>query len=676
MDSDVNIDLSQFHGIFFDECSEGIEVMETELLNLDVGEPDPEAINSIFRAAHSIKGSAGTFGFTEIAEFTHEMETVLNGMRDGRLQFSEEAKKILLSSVDCLTEMIQCSKDNKPVDVASIANIQKILSDFSNDAGAATEDSPPEEAEEKNGPEEAGAAWHIVFQPHEDLFFTGNDPFRLLRELKTLGRLEVKADYSKVPDLKEIDPENCYLGWDMVLHGNVTLNELNEIFAWVEEDCDLEISLEQDARSLPDRRADQNQESGRRRSDKARATKRETSSIRVDTEKVDDLLNLVGELVITQSILSRACSDMGIEQSEKFSDCLAQLERNTRDLQEQTMSIRMLPIDFAFQRLPRLVHDLRQSLGKMVELKISGEATELDKAVLEKIGDPLLHLVRNSLDHGIESPGDRVKAGKPETGLISVNAHHMGGSIVIEVSDDGAGINTDRVLEIAHEKGIVSKNDDLSEAEIQNLIFSPGFSTTKNVTDVSGRGVGMDVVSRNISDLGGTVELYSQQGVGSKFTIRLPLTLAILDGQMIRVGNQTYIIPLHSIIETVQMENEQLSSIADNDELYQYREGYIPVIKLQKVFNTAEDNYDDHNLLVIVDINGKQFGFRVDEVIGQQQVVIKSLESNYKLVHGIAGATVLGDGSVALILDVMALSKNIIGNEIQLQKSQPEEVLR
>ena len=680
MESEVNIDLSQFHGIFFDECSEGIEVMESELLNLDVGQPDIEVINTIFRAAHSIKGSAGTFGFMEVSAFTHEMETILNGMREGRLQFSEEAKKILLSSVDCLTAMIQSCKDNTPVDEASVADIQKALSDFNNGTQSSQDIKPAKddeaEVDDESISEESGAAWHISFYPHENLFFTGNDPFRLLRELKTLGRLEVNADTSKIPGLSEIDPENCYLGWEMVLHGAVTLNELNEIFSWVEESCDLEINLEEDSRAQPDRRSASNQDRGRRKSDHVATSKKDTSSIRVGTDKVDELLNLVGELVITQSILSRACEDMNLDLSEKFSDSLAQLERNTRDLQEQTMSIRMLPIDFAFQRLPRMVHDLRQSLGKKVELNISGESTELDKTVLEKIGDPLLHLVRNSLDHGIETPEDRVKAGKSETGQVNVNAHHIGGSIIIEISDDGAGINTERVLEIAQERGIVSKSDNLSESELQNLIFAPGFSTSASVTDVSGRGVGMYVVNRNITDLGGTVELTSQRGVGSKFTIRLPLTLAILDGQMIRVGSQIYIVPIHSIIETIQMETEHLSCVADNDELYQYRAEYIPIIKLKKVFNEQIDSVDDeHNLLVIVDVGGRHFGFRVDEVVGQQQVVIKSLESNFKQVAGIAGATVLGDGSVALILDVLELSRKVVGGGQQHKKLQPAEML-
>lgn len=474
MSEDVIIDLSQFHGIFYDECSEGLEIMEAQLLVLDIGEPDVDVINTIFRAAHSIKGSAGTFGFTEISSFTHELETVLNEMRDGRLQLSQETKTVLLSSVDCLTELIHCSKNNKSVDDAAFIEMQKTLADLSSNASDEVAQEVPEE-EEVAEDEAPGVAWHILFNPHENLFFTGNDPFRLLRELKTLGRLEVNVDLSKLPNLQEIDPENCYLGWDMVLYGNVTLNEINEIFAWVEEDCDLEINLEQDVRAASDRRAADTEQGGRRKADQAIASKRDTSSIRVSTEKVDELLNLVGEMVITQSMLSRISMDSNIEQSGKFIDCLKELERNTRDLQKQTMSIRMLPIDFAFQRLPRMVHDLSHSLGKKVNLVITGESTELDKTVLEKIGDPLLHLVRNSLDHGLESSEERIKAGKPETGTINVNAHHLGGSIIIEISDDGAGIDTDRVLDIAINKGIVDSGEKMSDIELQNLIFTPGF---------------------------------------------------------------------------------------------------------------------------------------------------------------------------------------------------------
>lgn len=683
MDNDINIDLSQFHGIFFDECSEGIDVMEAELLKLDVDDPDLEAINAIFRAAHSIKGSAGTFGFEEIAGFTHELETVLDGLRDQRLKFSSEIKTILLSSVDSLTGMIECSKDSKPIDNSSVAEIQQKLSDIYNgknntaQVAVDTTDSPLEIVDVEESSEEdeqPGAAWHISFYPHENLFFTGNDPFRLLRELKALGRVDVHADYSKISSLSEIDPENCYLGWDIVLYGNVTLNEINEIFAWVEEDCELDISLEQDERATPDRRAgDDKAETGRRKTDKKKGAKREGSSIRVGTEKVDELLNLVGELVITQSILSRVYMDMNVDHSERFIDCLTQLERNTRDLQEQTMSIRMLPIDFAFQRLPRMVHDLSQSLAKKVELNISGESTELDKNVLEKIGDPLLHLVRNALDHGIESPEVRIKSGKPEIGCINVNAHHVGGSIIIEISDDGAGVDVEKIRKKAQEKELVNENTVMSDFELQNLIFMPGFSTSTNVTDVSGRGVGMDVVKRNITDLGGTVELSSQKGVGSKFTIRLPLTLAILDGQMVQVGEQTFIVPLHSIVETVQVNREQLNTIADNDHVYKYRAEYIPIINLQEIFNVTKNESVEHDLLVIVDIGDRHFGFRVDDVIGQQQVVIKSLETNFKQVQGIAGATVLGDGSVALILDVLDLSRKMHGKDNQnISALQPE----
>jgi two-component system chemotaxis sensor kinase CheA len=498
------------------------------------------------------------------------------------------------------------------------------------------------------------------------LFYTGNDPFRLIRELQSLGSLDVKVDSSRLPDFSEMDVENCYLGWEMVLHGNVTLNEINEIFAWVEGDCELEIHLEEERRNAPDRRDHDGQpNTGRRKTDIAGLPKQESTSIRVSTDKVDSLLNLVGELVIMQSILSRVISDLEIQDAEKLYEALDALERNTRDLQEHTMGIRMLPIDFAFQRLPRIVHDLSHSLGKKVDLSISGEATELDKTVLEKIGDPLVHLVRNALDHGIEKPEVRSAAGKNETGVISVSAYHLGGSIIIEIEDDGAGIDVQRVLDKAIEDGMVNENDELSQIQIQNLIFHPGFSTVMEVSDVSGRGVGMDVVKRNITDLGGTVELISQPGQGSKFTIRLPLTLAILDGQMIRVGDQIYIIPIHSIVETLQVKEEKVNALSDQAKFYQYRDEFISVIPLREVFNIEQEQHDDHHeLLVVIDIGGRRVGLSVDEVVGQQQVVIKSLETNYKQVDGLAGATVLGDGSVALILDVLGLSQYYIDLEV------------
>ncbi len=376
------------------------------------------------------------------------------------------------------------------------------------------------------------------------------------------------------------------------------------------------------------------------------------SSIRVDIAKVDSLINLVGELVITQSMLGQFDDDSTPTNFAKLREGLAQLERNTRELQESVMRIRMLPISFSFNRFPRLVRDLSSKLGKEVELRIIGEQTELDKTVLEKIGDPLVHLVRNSLDHGIETPDTRMTAGKPAYGTLTLAARHEGGNIVIEIVDDGAGINTDILLAKARERGIVGADETMSEEAIRDLIFHPGFSTAKEVSDVSGRGVGMDVVRRNIKELGGVIELESTVGVGTTIRIRLPLTLAILDGQLVRVGNQTYIVPLVSIIESLQATSDRVKSVAGSAELYRLRGEYIPIIRLYELFGVeAQSTVLEQGLLVVVEGEGRRACIFVDELLGQQQVVIKSLETNYRKVDGISGATILGDGTVAMIID-------------------------
>lgn len=662
MDSEINIDLSQFHDVFFEECSEGMEIMESGLLNL-TEDSGSEVINTIFRAAHSIKGGGGTFGFSEISDFTHGMETILDEMRNAKLSVTPEVVELLLAALDCLRDMVQCSKDKQPIDQESVTELHQRLEDFINNsaapaAAAAEKSSPVREVDEQD----AVAIWNIAFYPNEHMFYTGNDPFRLLRELQGLGDLEVTVNHERLPAFSNMDAQSCYLGWDMVLRGNVSRGQITEIFEWVEDDCELEIALQEDvieaAIDSRETRAIDEPKVGRRRTDKIVTSGQESASIRVGINKVDGLVNLVGELVITQSILNRLCNDLGMDKNEKLSECLDQLERNTRDLQEQTMGIRMLPIDFAFQRLPRIVHDLSRSLGKKVELSFSGETTELDKTVLEKIGDPLMHLVRNALDHGIEKPEVRIAAGKNEKGRISINAYHQGGNIIIEISDDGAGLNSEKILSKAREKGLIEANEKLTEAQISNLIFSPGFSTAAVISDVSGRGVGMDVVRRNMTDLGGTVEVVSKPGKGSLFTIRLPLTVAILEGQMISVGDQVFIIPLLSIVESLQINPSQIKAIANEAELYPYRDEYISVIRLRELFNIRTDNKDETSpsLLVVIDIGGRRIGLYVDDVIGQQQVVIKSLEQNYQQVHGIAGATVLGDGAVALILDVLGLA--------------------
>ena len=401
---------------------------------------------------------------------------------------------------------------------------------------------------------------------------------------------------------------------------------------------------------------------------------KESSSIRVSIEKVDALLDLVGELVITQSMLKRFGNEYDADSLKELGDGLTQLERYTRELQENVMDIRMLPISSNFNRFPRLVHDISGKLGKKVDLKLSGEHTELDKTVLEKIGDPLVHLVRNSLDHGIETPDVRVAAGKPETGILHLNAFQEGGNIVIRVEDDGAGINTPKILAKAREKGLVGPEEQLSDDRINNLIFHPGLSTNDEVSDLSGRGVGMDVVRRNIKDLGGRVEIHSERGVGSVLTIRLPLTLAILDGQLIRCGKETYIISLLSIVETVMVSEDQVNDVAGGAHVYQMRGNYIPVINLKNVFKHNHDTSVENKnsgLLVVVESDGAQVGLLVDELLDQQQVVIKSLEDNYKQMDGLSGATILGDGTVALILDVPGFVQSFLTSE--LHKVSPQK---
>ena len=657
-----DVDLTQFHTMFFEECSEGIEIMESGLLNLEIGEPDPESINNIFRAAHSIKGGAGTFGFSHISDFTHSMETLLDEMRNGNKLVTQETVYVLLESVDCLRSLVNCSKTGEAIDGSVVSDLQKRLSNLF--STSQTEGSIIKEAEVKVSVEMAD--WHISFYPHENLFYTGNDPFRLIRELQTLGDLTVRANLDKLPDFSVMEPEFCYLGWEMQLKTEATYDQVQDVFAWVEDDCDLNINIGNDRRKKEDRRSsdEESVKFGRRKSDTEGLMGAEATSIRVDINKVDDLVNLVGELIISQSILSRVCRDTGADQDDNLNKGLEQLERNTHDLQDQAMRIRMLPIDFVFQRLPRLVHDLSRTLDKQVELNFSGETTELDKTVLEKIGDPLVHLIRNALDHGIEMPELRRKAGKEEKGIINVSAYHEGGNIIIKISDDGAGLNLYKILEKAKSKNIINEDDELSDTEIQNLIFQPGFTTAAEVSDVSGRGVGMDVVKRNIMDLSGTVEVYSKEGEGSTFTINLPLTLAIVEGQMVDVGQQVYIIPLLSIIESIQLDSKQLNAISGKADLYRYREEYIPVINLHQLFNTGSEGTDlSEGILVVVQSGSQRVGFYVDDVLEQQQVVIKSLEKNYQHVKGIAAATILGDGSVALILDVQGVFQHYCEQE-------------
>ncbi|GAB6039398.1 chemotaxis protein CheA [Endothiovibrio diazotrophicus] len=691
----MNIDLEQFHQTFFEESFEGLDVMESGLLELDTSGVDAEAINTIFRAAHSIKGGSATFGFVAVAEFTHKMETILDEMRDGRRAVTEGTVNLLLESVDCLREMLTAVRAKETLDeerIAALAGQMEALLTGGGEAGAAAPAAAS--GEPAPDPREAIIGWTIRFRPLPHLMRTGNDPVRMFRELRSLGELEVASDLSRLPALADLEPEEAYAAWTLTLKGAIPREQVDEVFEWVDGDCELEIAPIGGAVPAPapasvavppvaEERPQQVEvpatvaarahpaaspvaspatgpsvaaPAAARKGGAKKPLTPETGSIRVSIDKIDALINFVGELVITQSMLGQMGAEFQMSRLEQLRDGLAQLERNTRELQESVMSIRMLPISFSFSRFPRMVHDLCQKLSKEVELKISGEQTELDKTVMEKIGDPLVHLVRNSLDHGIESPAERLAAGKPEVGTVHLNAYHKGGSIVIEITDDGKGIDPEAILAKARERGLVGAEENLPLERVYDLLFQPGFSTAQVVSDVSGRGVGMDVVKRNIKDLGGTVEVRSAVGKGSTFTIRLPLTLAILDGQLVRVGRETYIIPLVSIIETLQTRAEQINAIAGQAELYKLRDDYIPIVRLYDVFGIVPDSTNLRDgLLVVVEGDGQKVGLFVDDLLSQQQVVIKSLESNFRKVEGISGATILGDGTVALILDISGL---------------------
>ena len=655
----MSVDLARFHQAFFEEAAEGLEILEQGLLALAEQGGDAETLNAVFRAAHSMKGGAATFGFRALAGFTHLLETLLDELRGGRRAMDEALADALLESVDVLRDLLAAAREGTEPDAAALAAAEARLKALQ---GAGAQPAGKEDGGAGDGGGGAagdggGRRWRIVFRPHAHLLRTGNEPLRALRELAALGHLEASLDCSRLPPLEALEPHDCHLAWTLTLEGAVERVQIDEIFEWMEGDCDLEIGALEDER--PQRAADAAQQApGPAGRPSARG---EAGSIRVSIDKIDALINMVGELVITQSMLGEIGERLeGLDAAcvERLRDGLAQLERNTRELQESVMRVRMVPISFAFARFPRMVRDLGRKLGKQVRLELAGEQTELDKTVMERISDPLVHLVRNAVDHGIEPPETRRAAGKPETGTVRLNAYHKGGNIVIEVSDDGAGIDRARVLEKARERGLLGGDGDPApdDPAVLDLIFEPGFSTAAEVTDVSGRGVGMDVVRRNIRELGGTIEVDSALGRGSTFTIRLPLTLAILDGQLVRVGQEIYVVPLVSIVESVQLHEERLNTLAGDAEVYRLREDYIPVLRLRELLATGrEAPPPERRLLVVVEGDGHRAGLLVDELLGQQQVVIKSLESNFRRVEGISGATILGDGTVALILDVGGL---------------------
>ncbi len=807
----MTIDLKQFHQVFIEESVEGLEAMELGLMELNVDCVDTEIINTIFRSAHSIKGGAGTFGFSALASFTHVLETLLDEVRSGVRVITPEIVNLLLNSIDCMREMLEIIQNERNEYTPKATHIQTALEDIlqakTEPAASANNlidsDFSSTKSCKKNN------VWEIIFNPHRNIMRVGNDPLRLIKELvacadeftiellgstlsfneycvedcylgwkillhgEELGEaqilnvfewviddceLSVKSqhaylahtaqverwkihfspyphlfqtgndvlriftelkrvctidscliNYKRLPPLNLIDVEQCYLVWDLEVSDVLDKTQLDSVFEWVTSDSDIIIELcsasvasqaehhpssidskskdikspaqmpliskqkhsannlleHAAAMSTPDNDSailssvgssplNSLTESEKNNTNKKKSQVNEASSIRVGTDKIDSLINMVGELVITQSMLGQLGADFTMQSLPRLIEGLNQLEQNTRELQESVMRIRMLPISFAFSRFPRMVRDLGQTLNKKINLVLLGETTELDKTVMEKIGDPLVHLVRNSVDHGIETADERLAIGKPEEGTVTLNAYHQGGNVVIEIIDDGKGLDRKRIAEKGVERGLIQAADvdNLTDEHIFDLIFQPGFSTAQQVSDLSGRGVGMDVVKRNIQALNGVVEIQSKKGVGTKIRISLPLTLAILDGQLVRVGSDTYIFPLVSIVESMQYREDLVNHIAGGCSVFRLREEYVPIVNLGLAFGQVQSADREKSLMVVVESDGYKVAMLVDELMAQQQVVIKSLEQNYKRVEGISGATILGDGTVALIIDV------------------------
>ncbi|MFC5580294.1 chemotaxis protein CheA [Rhodanobacter terrae] len=647
------VDLTQFHKTFFEESREGLDAMEAALLALDSGSTDHELVHTIFRAAHSIKGGAATFGFADVAAFTHVAESLLEEVRSERRAVDSELIELLLRSVDCMRAMLERSSRGQAVadadsEALRVELVRLVSGEVAAAATAATAATAPT------------SGWNIAFTALPHLLQTGNDPLRLFRELQQLGRLEVVRAFvadGAPAQLSELDPSQCHLGWELRLHGAVARGDIDAVFDWLDGDCELAIAplvevAAAEAKQAPDAAAPAPAAAPRPVRETAAASG-EGSSIRVGIDKVDALINMMGELVITQSMLSDIGEKFEPSQLPRLRDGLVQLERATRELQDSVMRIRMLPIGSVFNRFPRLVHDLERKLDKRVRLELHGEHTELDKTVLEKIGDPLVHLVRNAIDHGLELPAQRKAAGKSETGTLKLNAYHESGNIVVQISDDGAGLNHAAIVAKAQQRGMIAAGQELSDAEVAELIFQPGFSTAAQATDLSGRGVGMDVVRRNVRDLGGSVGVRSVSGKGSTFTITLPLTLAIIDGLVTAVGSERYIVPLTSIVESLRLRADAVRRIAGGGEVFHFRDEYLPVMRLHRAFACTDAVTEvERGIVVVIEEDGRRVGLLVDDLLGQQQAVVKSLEAHYRRVQGISGATILSDGSVALIVDV------------------------
>ena len=699
----MSIDIEQFHGVFFDESDEHLDDMEQLLMSLDVESPDPEELNSIFRAAHSIKGGSGIFGFDALMNLTHVMENLLDKARNNEIAVTADIVNVLLETLDVLKDTLNAYRDETAIPQENIDDRIKILN------GVINEQSTDAELSENGALPEISANTQSEGNPDESFGFFDDEPTSAgANSDDGFGFFDdepIKEELSYNEQAKSERNEDDGFGFfdDEIPHNSVA-SQTDASGSATTETIETETGEEEQGfgffEDVPSARhinttletasSNHSQSPGKQPSSAAttdldkttntsaasapvkpvakpsskKSTARESASIRVDTTKIDAMVNLVGELVITQSMLSMIGQEVEGQVGERLQLAIDELQRNTREIQESVMSMRMLPLTATFNRFPRLVRDLAGKLGKQVELVLQGGSTEIDKSLIEKIVDPLTHLVRNSIDHGIEMPDKRVAAGKPEKGTVILSAEQKGGSIIISIIDDGGGLHRNKILDKARSNGL-AVSDDMPDAEVWQLIFQPGFSTAEAITDVSGRGVGMDVVRRNIESIGGRIDIESSAGEGSAFFIHLPLTLAIVDGMCVSVGKQIFVIPLLNIIESFQPTKQQLKTLGNDTVLY-IRDQYWPLVPLYD-FMEVEDAAlsPTEGIVVLLESSKKRFGILVDALVGQQQVVIKSLEEHYRKVAGIAGATIMGDGKVALIIDADSIATTYTSSQIK-----------
>ena len=680
--------LAAIRDTFFQECEEQLAELESGLLAMEGGEADSETINAVFRAVHSVKGGAGAFGLEDLIRFAHLFETAMDEMRSGRLAPEPDTLKVLLRAADVLADLVRAARDGGAVDEQRAQGLGDELRRLGSGEGESAEDEALDDfafqpiAAQSQAALATPTAWRIRFKPHSELYAKGNEAALLLRELARMGPCEVSLDAAALPALAEMDPAGAFLDWTITLTADVDASTISQIFEFVEGDCVLEIAPQaavQPESAAPDldiaallarAQAADIVESKPASGPGAAATPepRRTelpageaqaahaaagATIRVDLDRVDRLIDLVGELVINQAMMSQRVLEAGMARVSAVAMALDELEQLTREIQDSVMAIRAQPVKSVFQRMPRLAREVAAMTGKSVRLVTEGEATEVDKTVIERLADPLTHMIRNAIDHGLESPEERAAAGKPAEGVVRLSAAHRSGRIVIEVSDDGAGIDRERVRSIAVERGVIASDATLSDEEIDNLIFMPGFSTASAISDISGRGVGMDVVRRSIQALGGRISIASRPGKGSTFTMSLPLTLAVLDGMVVTACGQTLVAPLTAVVETLQPRPGDINPLGGDARVIAIRGAYVPLIDVGMALGyRATPGGEAPVALLIEGEGGSQAALLVDQILGQRQVVIKSLEANYRQVPGVAAATILGDGRVALILDI------------------------